>query len=171
MAEQPWHCGCYFYLASVHALVSSPRCEGVSSDPTLTRDTDFNIYLGEFKWTIVVLIILSRYICTDLISANGAYVGLAPPGDAGSWQRECKVLFAHLRKSSILVAWAVLFVVCAQLSFILFFLHLGWVWGYVMKGILQTMPDITLFFFSFEKHIIQIKIITKMLSGVPKRIL
>ncbi|KAG4392196.1 hypothetical protein GLYMA_04G091132v4 [Glycine max] len=29
MAEQPRHCGCYFYLASVHALVSSPRCEGV----------------------------------------------------------------------------------------------------------------------------------------------
>ncbi|KAK1368885.1 hypothetical protein POM88_034977 [Heracleum sosnowskyi] len=26
---------------------------------------------------------------TDL-SANGAYVGLAPPGDVGSWQRECK---------------------------------------------------------------------------------
>lgn len=36
------------------------------------------------------LLVLDRYICTDLISANGAYVGLAPPGDAGSWQRECK---------------------------------------------------------------------------------
>ncbi|KAK7282914.1 hypothetical protein RIF29_12032 [Crotalaria pallida] len=34
--------------------------------------------------------VLDRYISTDLISANGAYVGLAPPGDAGSWQRECK---------------------------------------------------------------------------------
>ncbi|KAG5031185.1 hypothetical protein JHK82_014800 [Glycine max] len=31
------------------------------------------------------------YVCTDLIPANSAYVGLAPPGDAGSWQRECKV--------------------------------------------------------------------------------
>ena len=27
----------------------------------------------------------------DYTSANGAYVGLAPPGNAGSWQRECKV--------------------------------------------------------------------------------
>ncbi|XP_019438471.1 PREDICTED: uncharacterized protein LOC109344244 isoform X1 [Lupinus angustifolius] len=34
--------------------------------------------------------VLDRYISTDLISANGAYVGLAPPGDVGSWQRECK---------------------------------------------------------------------------------
>lgn len=36
------------------------------------------------------LLVLDRYISTDLMSANGAYVGLAPPGDAGSWQRECK---------------------------------------------------------------------------------
>ncbi|XP_061372085.1 uncharacterized protein LOC133314604 isoform X2 [Gastrolobium bilobum] len=36
------------------------------------------------------LLVLDRYISTDLISANAAYVGLAPPGDAGSWQRECK---------------------------------------------------------------------------------
>ncbi|CAI8599912.1 unnamed protein product [Vicia faba] len=36
------------------------------------------------------LLVLDRYISTDLIPANGAYVGLAPPGDAGSWQRECK---------------------------------------------------------------------------------
>ncbi|KAL5559920.1 hypothetical protein UlMin_036131 [Ulmus minor] len=28
--------------------------------------------------------------CTDYITANGAYVGLAPPGEVGSWQRECK---------------------------------------------------------------------------------
>ncbi|XP_004501055.1 uncharacterized protein [Cicer arietinum] len=26
----------------------------------------------------------------DYVSAKGAYVGLAPPGDVGSWQRECK---------------------------------------------------------------------------------
>ncbi|KAL7617886.1 hypothetical protein Lser_V15G00035 [Lactuca serriola] len=26
----------------------------------------------------------------DCISAKGAYIGLAPPGEAGSWQRECK---------------------------------------------------------------------------------
>ncbi|XP_059629775.1 probable rhamnogalacturonate lyase B [Cornus florida] len=31
-----------------------------------------------------------RYISMDYIPANGAYVGLAPPGDVGSWQRECK---------------------------------------------------------------------------------
>ncbi|XP_020962182.1 uncharacterized protein LOC107606232 isoform X1 [Arachis ipaensis] len=36
------------------------------------------------------LLVLDRYVSTDLISANGAYVGLALPGDAGSWQRECK---------------------------------------------------------------------------------
>lgn len=34
---------------------------------------------------------LYRYINMDYIAANGAYVGLAPPGNAGSWQRECKV--------------------------------------------------------------------------------
>lgn len=32
-----------------------------------------------------------RYIDDDYISAKNAYVGLAPPGDVGSWQRECKV--------------------------------------------------------------------------------
>ncbi|XP_062164113.1 probable rhamnogalacturonate lyase B [Alnus glutinosa] len=36
------------------------------------------------------LLVLDRYISNDYISANGAYVGLAPPGDVGSWQRECK---------------------------------------------------------------------------------
>ncbi|GMN40188.1 hypothetical protein TIFTF001_009413 [Ficus carica] len=36
------------------------------------------------------LLVKDRYISDDYISANGAYVGLAPPGDVGSWQRECK---------------------------------------------------------------------------------
>lgn len=36
------------------------------------------------------LLVLDRYIDKDCIPANGAYVGLAPPGDVGSWQRECK---------------------------------------------------------------------------------
>ncbi|KAJ4851071.1 hypothetical protein Tsubulata_009587 [Turnera subulata] len=36
------------------------------------------------------LLIKDRYMSEDYILANGAYVGLAPPGDAGSWQRECK---------------------------------------------------------------------------------
>ncbi|KAK9271338.1 hypothetical protein L1049_026928 [Liquidambar formosana] len=36
------------------------------------------------------LLVLDRYLCGDYIPANGAYVGLASPGDVGSWQRECK---------------------------------------------------------------------------------
>jgi rhamnogalacturonan endolyase len=36
------------------------------------------------------LLIRDRFINNDLISARGAYVGLAPPGDSGSWQIECK---------------------------------------------------------------------------------
>ncbi|KAI9097617.1 hypothetical protein K1719_025388 [Acacia pycnantha] len=36
------------------------------------------------------LLVLDRCICTDLMPANGAYVGIALPGEAGSWQRECK---------------------------------------------------------------------------------
>ncbi|XP_052190280.1 probable rhamnogalacturonate lyase B isoform X1 [Diospyros lotus] len=36
------------------------------------------------------LLVQDRYINDDYIPANGAYVGLAPPGDVGSWQRECK---------------------------------------------------------------------------------
>ncbi|KAJ9187003.1 hypothetical protein P3X46_002503 [Hevea brasiliensis] len=36
------------------------------------------------------LLVKDRFVSDDYISANGAYVGLAPPGDVGSWQRECK---------------------------------------------------------------------------------
>ncbi|OWM67696.1 hypothetical protein CDL15_Pgr019197 [Punica granatum] len=36
------------------------------------------------------LLVKDLYISNDYIPAKGAYVGLAPPGDAGSWQRECK---------------------------------------------------------------------------------
>ncbi|XP_062116132.1 probable rhamnogalacturonate lyase B [Humulus lupulus] len=36
------------------------------------------------------LLVKDRYINSDYIWANGAYVGLAPPGEVGSWQRECK---------------------------------------------------------------------------------
>ncbi|KAI5655065.1 hypothetical protein M9H77_32252 [Catharanthus roseus] len=36
------------------------------------------------------LLVKDRYISCEYIPANGAYVGLAPPGDVGSWQRECK---------------------------------------------------------------------------------
>lgn len=35
--------------------------------------------------------VLDRYISHECIAANDAYVGLAPPGDVGSWQRECKM--------------------------------------------------------------------------------
>nr|POE82193.1 rhamnogalacturonate lyase [Quercus suber] len=34
--------------------------------------------------------IQDRFLSDEYISANSAYVGLAPPGDVGSWQRECK---------------------------------------------------------------------------------
>ncbi|GKC43493.1 probable rhamnogalacturonate lyase B [Tanacetum coccineum] len=37
------------------------------------------------------LLVQDRFIAMDdCISASGAYVGLAAPGDTGSWQRECK---------------------------------------------------------------------------------
>ncbi|KAI4308656.1 hypothetical protein L6164_031711 [Bauhinia variegata] len=36
------------------------------------------------------LLVRDRYISDDYIPAKGAYVGFAPPGDVGSWQRECK---------------------------------------------------------------------------------
>nr|GMD93927.1 rhamnogalacturonate lyase-like isoform X1 [Ipomoea batatas] len=36
------------------------------------------------------LLVSDKYVCDDLMPASGAYVGLAPPGDAGSWQKECK---------------------------------------------------------------------------------
>ncbi|KAF3976238.1 hypothetical protein ACB098_10G164900 [Castanea mollissima] len=35
-------------------------------------------------------LVQDRYLSNDYVSANGAYVGLAPQGDIGSWQRECK---------------------------------------------------------------------------------
>lgn len=38
---------------------------------------------------------LTRYLSDRSISASYAYVGLAPPGDVGSWQRECKVILIH----------------------------------------------------------------------------
>ncbi|XVF36558.1 hypothetical protein REPUB_Repub19eG0067900 [Reevesia pubescens] len=36
------------------------------------------------------LLVKDRYVDDDSIPANGAYIGLAPPGNVGSWQRECK---------------------------------------------------------------------------------
>ncbi|MBA0595638.1 hypothetical protein Gorai_012501, partial [Gossypium raimondii] len=36
------------------------------------------------------ILIQDRYISNDCVIASGAYVGLAPPGDAGSWQMESK---------------------------------------------------------------------------------
>ncbi|KAL8494755.1 hypothetical protein ACS0TY_025558 [Phlomoides rotata] len=36
------------------------------------------------------LSVSDRFVSSDYIPANGAFVGLAPPGDVGSWQRECK---------------------------------------------------------------------------------
>ncbi|GLT93697.1 hypothetical protein SLE2022_114760 [Rubroshorea leprosula] len=36
------------------------------------------------------LLVQDRYISDDCIIGSGAFVGLAPPGNAGSWQTECK---------------------------------------------------------------------------------
>ncbi|CAI0449310.1 unnamed protein product [Linum tenue] len=36
------------------------------------------------------LLVQDRFVSDDYIYASGAYVGLAAPGDVGSWQRECK---------------------------------------------------------------------------------
>ncbi|XP_073294232.1 uncharacterized protein [Primulina huaijiensis] len=36
------------------------------------------------------LLVSDRYVSCDNIPANGAYIGLAAPGEVGSWQRECK---------------------------------------------------------------------------------
>ncbi|CAH9078339.1 unnamed protein product [Cuscuta europaea] len=36
------------------------------------------------------LLVSDKYISSDHIPANGAYIGLAPTGNVGSWQRECK---------------------------------------------------------------------------------
>uniref|UniRef100_A0A7N0UY57 rhamnogalacturonan endolyase n=1 Tax=Kalanchoe fedtschenkoi TaxID=63787 RepID=A0A7N0UY57_KALFE len=36
------------------------------------------------------LLVEDSYLAEDYIPGAGAYVGLAPPGEAGSWQRECK---------------------------------------------------------------------------------
>ncbi|ANM60517.1 Rhamnogalacturonate lyase family protein [Arabidopsis thaliana] len=36
------------------------------------------------------LLVRDRFISSEDIPANGSYVGLAAPGDVGSWQRECK---------------------------------------------------------------------------------
>lgn len=36
------------------------------------------------------LLVRDRYVSKDLITANSAYIGLAPPGEVGSWQEENK---------------------------------------------------------------------------------
>ncbi|KAJ1421333.1 Rhamnogalacturonate lyase [Sesbania bispinosa] len=36
------------------------------------------------------LLVQDRCLSDEYILAEGAYIGLAPPGDSGSWQRECK---------------------------------------------------------------------------------
>ena len=38
------------------------------------------------------LLVRDRYISSEDIPANGSYLGLAAPGDVGSWQREYKVI-------------------------------------------------------------------------------
>ncbi|KAK7372932.1 hypothetical protein VNO80_06323 [Phaseolus coccineus] len=36
------------------------------------------------------LLVKDRFLSDEKIIAEGGYIGLAPPGEAGSWQRECK---------------------------------------------------------------------------------
>lgn len=40
------------------------------------------------------LLIRDRYINRRLIPAKSAYIGLAPPGDVGSWQEDTKVIYS-----------------------------------------------------------------------------
>lgn len=64
-------------------------------------ECDNKIFFYYYRFMLIMFIINSMYIgricktyrCIDddYISAKNAYVGLAPPGDVGSWQRECKV--------------------------------------------------------------------------------
>ncbi|PHT76796.1 hypothetical protein T459_20318 [Capsicum annuum] len=42
----------------------------------------------------VRLVVNDRYISKEYLSAKGAFVGITPPGDAGSFQRECKMMKA-----------------------------------------------------------------------------
>ncbi|KAI7734929.1 hypothetical protein M8C21_010365 [Ambrosia artemisiifolia] len=58
--------------------------EAVSLINPVVPDFKGEIMFNYTRWWL-------RYIRDDDIPANGAYVGLVPPGDVGSWQRECKV--------------------------------------------------------------------------------
>lgn len=40
---------------------------------------------------VLNITLLYRYVSKEQIPADGAFVGLAAPGDVGSWQREAKV--------------------------------------------------------------------------------
>ncbi|KAA8546655.1 hypothetical protein F0562_003114 [Nyssa sinensis] len=53
----------------------------------LSEDYPFSYQRGEVTGR---LLIRDRYIREEFMTANSAYVGLAPPGDVGSWQRENK---------------------------------------------------------------------------------
>lgn len=41
---------------------------------------------------------MDRYLSKETLPGKAASVGLAAPGDAGSWQRENKVLFSFALK-------------------------------------------------------------------------
>ncbi|KAK3016424.1 hypothetical protein RJ639_006191 [Escallonia herrerae] len=56
-------------------------------DFPLSEDYLFNDQRGMVSGRLLVR---DRYINQELITANSAYVGLAPPGDVGSWQTENK---------------------------------------------------------------------------------
>lgn len=72
-----------------------------------------------YKYINVILMSISRYISDDYISAQSAYVGLAPQGDVGSWQRECKVI------ETFLSGWTKLFCCgCIVLGVISFYIYM-----------------------------------------------
>ncbi|CAN6475630.1 unnamed protein product [Victoria cruziana] len=88
----------------VYIYMNSKR---VASD-SLWQDAKFQMMLEEQSWPYEFpasvdfptsdergsisgrLMVKDRYISQEALSANSAYLGLAPPGEAGSWQRESK---------------------------------------------------------------------------------
>lgn len=62
-------------------------------------DLEEQLFYGH--WLYLYYFFKLRYFKDYKISASGAYVGLAPPGEAGSWQRECKVIQGNIKAQSL----------------------------------------------------------------------
>ncbi|XP_022880567.1 probable rhamnogalacturonate lyase B [Olea europaea var. sylvestris] len=72
-----------FYTYAIYEHVGSPEWPAFSIGET-------RIAFKLRKDSYDTFFYLPRYVDDDYIPANSAYVGLAPPGEVGSWQRECK---------------------------------------------------------------------------------